>query len=290
LLNVDLPDLQLPVVSVTNDKRQVEVGHFSISIDFEEFDQLARTPSVIERVKTLREEIADGKRLLGVDRLDYSKGIPERLEAFQCALERFPELCGKLTLVQVVVPSRVDIPEYQRLKAQIEELVSRINGHFSQPGWVPIHYLYRSLERSELVAFYQTADMALITPLKDGMNLIAKEYCAANVDCDGVLILSEFAGAANQLGQHALLVNPYDIHGVADAIQQACEMSRKERLIRMGGLRQIIQTQDVFWWLDTFLNVALAKEHDVSSALQRGVQEPKHYGEQRRISSAASVS
>jgi len=111
---------------------------------------------------------------------------------------------------------------------------------------VPIHYLYRSLERSELVALYQTVDIALITPLKDGMNLIAKEYCAANVDCDGVLILSEFAGAANQLGQHALLVNPYDIRGVADAIQQACEMSRKERLIRMRGLRQIIQTQDVF--------------------------------------------
>jgi trehalose 6-phosphate synthase len=275
LCHIDLPDLRPPVVSVATDKRQIELGHFSISIDFDEFDQLARTPAVVERVKTLRQEIADDKCLLGVDRLDYSKGIPERLEAFQCTLERFPALCGKLTLVQVVVPSRVDIPEYQRLRTQIEELVSRINGQFSQPGWVPIHYLYRSLERSELIAFYRTADMALITPLKDGMNLIAKEYCAANVDCDGVLILSEFAGAANQLGQHALLVNPYDIHGVADAIHQACEMSRGERLMRMGGLRQIIRNRDIFWWLDTFLNVALAKEHDGIGASRGPTQEPR---------------
>jgi trehalose 6-phosphate synthase/phosphatase len=289
LLDVELSDLQQPIVTVATDKRRIRVGHFSISIDFDEFDQLARTSEVVERVKTLRAEIPDGKRLLGVDRLDYSKGIPERLEAFQCVLERFPELRGKLTLVQVVVPSRVDIPEYQRLRTQIEELVSRINGTFTQPGWVPIHYLYRSLERSELVAFYRTADIALITPLKDGMNLIAKEYCAANVDCDGVLILSEFAGAATQLGQHALLVNPYDIHGVADAIQQACEMSPRERLIRMGGLRQIIRTQNIFRWVDTFLKVAFTKEREVNDASRRPKQEPRQHDRKRLFSSAASV-
>ena len=172
LLNIDLPDLQQPVVSVATDERRIRAGYFSISIDFDEFDQMARTPEVVERVKTLREEIPDGARFLGVDRLDYSKGIPERLEAFQCALERFPGLCGEVSLIQVVVPSRANIPEYQRLRTQIEELVSRINGKFSQPGWTPIHYLYRSLERSELVALYQTADAALITPLNPTTSFI----------------------------------------------------------------------------------------------------------------------
>jgi trehalose 6-phosphate synthase len=258
LLHIDLPTLRSSVVAVDADNRRIKAGAFSISIDFDEFDQLARTPAVVKRMQTLREEIPNSKLLLGVDRLDYSKGIPERLNAFQHILERFPNWCGKLALVQVVVPSRVEIPEYQRLRTEIEELVSRINGRFSQPGWVPIHYQFRSLERHELVAFYRAADIALITPLKDGMNLIAKEFCAANVDGDGVLILSEFAGAATQLGPHALLVNPYDLDGVAEAIRQACEMTSTERLRRMRDLRQRVRTQDIFWWLDTFLNTAMA--------------------------------
>ena len=289
LLHIDLPELQPSVVTVAYGSRRIRVGHFAISIDFNEFDQLARTPEVVSRVKTLRDDIPDSNCLLGVDRLDYSKGIPERLEAFQCALERFPELCGNLTFVQVVVPSRADILEYQRLRTRIEALVSRINGQFSQPGWVPIHYLYRSLDRSELVALYQAADTALVTPLKDGMNLIAKEYCAANFDCDGVLILSEFAGAATQLGQHALLVNPYDTYGVADAIYEACKMNPRERRMRMGGLRQIIRRQDIFRWLDTFLNVALAHDDDVANEAKRSAPASEHDYRQRRLSSAASV-
>jgi trehalose 6-phosphate synthase len=289
LLHVDLPKLQPSVVTVVYGARRIRVGHFGISIDFNEFDQLARTPEVVERVKTLREEMPGGKRLLGVDRLDYSKGIPERLEAFQCALERFPELCGNLTLLQVVVPSRADILEYQRLRIQIEALVSRINGQYSQPGWVPIHYLYRSLDRSELVALYQAADTALVTPLKDGMNLIAKEYCAANFNCDGVLILSEFAGAATQLSQHALLVNPYDRYGVAEAIYEACKMNPRERQMRMGGLRQIIRRQDIFRWLDTFLNVALAPDDEMTNAAKRSELALGYDHRQWRLSSAASV-
>jgi trehalose 6-phosphate synthase len=150
----------------------------------------------------------------------------------------------------------VNIPEYQLLRAEIEGLVSRINGRFTQPGWVPIHYLFRSLDRSELVAFYRAADIALITPLKDGMNLIAKEYCAANVDNNGVLILSEFAGAARPLGRHALLVNPHDVDGVADAIYHACTLSWTERQAHMRRLRQAIRTRNIFWWLDTFLNAS----------------------------------
>ncbi len=137
--------------------------------------------------------------ILGVDRLDHTKGIPERLAAYRHLLEFHPELRQRVALVEVVVPSREDIPKYLELKTQIERQVSEINGEYGEPSWVPIHYIHRSLDRPELLAYYRAADIeALITPLKDGMNLVAKEYCAARVNNDGALILSEFAGAAFQ--------------------------------------------------------------------------------------------
>jgi trehalose 6-phosphate synthase len=267
LLKIRRPDTRRRVATIALTHREIRVGSFGISIDFDEFDRQARVPAVVERVRELRQEMPDGKLILGIDRLDYSKGIPERLKAFERALERYPELHGTVTCVQVAIPSRVDIPEYQHLRAEIEGLVSRINGRFTQFGWVPIHYLFRSLDRNELLAFYRAADIALITPLKDGMNLIAKEYCAANVDNNGVLILSEFAGAARSLGRHALLVNPYDIDGVADAIRHACNLSWTERQSHMRRLRQIIRTRNIFWWLETFLNASYGWDLDDASDL-----------------------
>lgn len=253
LLNIGHVDTRRSIAAVATANRQINVGNFGISIDFDAFDQQARVPSVVARAQELRHDIPDGKLILGIDRLDYSKGIPERLYAFEQALERCQELHGKVTLVQVVVPSRIGIPEYQQLRAEIEGLVSRINGRFAEPGWVPIQYLFRSLEQHELVTLYRAADIALVTPLKDGMNLIAKEYCAAHVENNGVLILSEFAGAARQLGKHALLVNPYDRDGVAETILNACNMGLIERQSRMRRLRTAIRTQDIFWWVDRFL-------------------------------------
>src|SRR5581483_6012701 len=145
---------------------------------------------------------------LGVDRLDYTKGIPERLKAFRLLLRRFPELRRQITLAQIVVPSREDIPKYKELRRDIELLVSQINGEFSERGWVPIHYMHRNVGRDELLAHYRAADVALITPLKDGMNLVAKEFCAAQVDERGVVVISEFAGASDELRHGAILVNP----------------------------------------------------------------------------------
>ena len=146
---------------------------------------------------------------------------------FRSLLERYPDLRERVSFIQVVVPSREDIPEYHRLRVEIEQLVGRINGRFARPGaWVPIWYEYRSLSRLELLAYYRAADIGLITPLKDGMNLVAKEYCTCSIEEDSVLILSEFAGAAAQLYRGALLVNPYDIEGVADAIHRAFHMDR----------------------------------------------------------------
>ena len=167
--------------------------------------------------------------ILGSDRLDYSKGIPERLRAFRNALERYPELRGRVVLIQVVVPSRVEIPRYHEFKQRIDRLVGDINGRFSTSTWLPVQYHFRCLDRDDLLAHYRACDIAFITPLKDGMNLVAKEYCACRIDEDGVLILSQFAGAAEQLKPGAMLVNPYDVEQMADTILKAFRMNRTER-------------------------------------------------------------
>ena len=198
--------------------------------------------------------------ILGVDRLDYTKGLPNKLQAYRNALRRFPDLHRHVTLVQYVVPSRADIPEYHNLRLEIERLVGEINGEFTRSGWVPVHYVYRSMSPNELAAYYRAAHIALVTPLKDGMNLVAKEYCAANLDETGVLVLSEFAGAAGQLQKGALLVNPHDIEGVANAIYAAFYMDLDERRERMRRLRKTIRENDIFHWVDSFLKAAIEKD------------------------------
>jgi trehalose 6-phosphate synthase len=240
-------------LEVTHRRSTCSVGAFPIGIDFDEFAVPAASPEVAERARQLRADMQDQQVILGLDRLDYTKDIPYRLRAFRLALQRYPELHRAVTLLQVVIPSRQGVPEYQDLKAQIERLVSEINGEFTQPGWVPIHHVFRSLERADLLAYYRLADAALITPLKDGMNLVAKEYCACQVDGNGVLILSEFAGAAVQLGRHAVLVNPYDLDRVAGAIRHAVLMTKAERGPAMGRMRAILRRQDVYWWVNRFL-------------------------------------
>jgi trehalose 6-phosphate synthase len=230
----------------------VTAGVFPISIDFQEFSIRASSPEVTEMAVALRQNINASHCLLGVDRLDYTKGIPERLRAFELLLEQTPDLHRKATLVQVVVPSREDIPKYQELKQEVERLVTSINGRFTRDGWVPIHYVYRRLNRDELLAHYKAADIALITPLKDGMNLVAKEFCAAQNGNEGVLIVSEFAGAAQQLRTGALVVNPNDLDGVANAIRRAMMFSQTERLCRMRTMRRSIARENVSTWAESF--------------------------------------
>lgn len=237
---------------VERNGRATVVGTFPIGIDYKEFAEEAMKPATTERMRTIRAQLSDRQVILGVDRLDYTKGIPYRFKAFKLALERFPELHRKTTLFQVVVPSREIVPQYQDLKAEIERLVAQINGAYTQPGWVPIHYVFRDLNRSELVATYRAADVAFVTPLKDGMNLVAKEYCACQAEGNGVLILSEFAGAAVQLDR-AILVNPYDLESVAKAINRAVNTSGEQRRRAMAQLRRKIRQQDVHWWARQFL-------------------------------------
>jgi len=247
---------------VKRDAREVMLGVFPISVDYNDFAQLAESQEVSDTAWYIHENHPKQKIILGVDRLDYTKGIPEKLMAYREALRRFPELQGKIVLVQVVVPSRWEIPHYNLLKEEIERLVGEIHGEFTRPGWVPLHFIYRHLDRPELLSYYRTAEIMLTTPWKDGMNLVAKEYCVCNIEQNGVLILSEFAGATAQMHRHSLLVNPHDIEGVAGAINKAFHMPQEERANRMSRMRRAIKRQDVFWWVNSFLQAAIAKRLD----------------------------
>ncbi|NOQ65958.1 MAG: trehalose-6-phosphate synthase [Desulfobacterales bacterium] len=234
-------------------ERIIQARNLPISIDFNEFNNAAHSPEVQDAAWYLHENLHERQLMLGIDRLDYTKGIPERFLAFELALEKYPELKQKISLLQVVVPSRTLDSYYQKLKEQLEQMTGRINARFGDAGWIPIHYIFRSLDNTQLIAHYRTSEIAFITPLRDGMNLVAKEYCACSVENNGVLILSEFAGAADQLGEKALLVNPYDIEKTADTIYQAFTMPLEERQQRMRWLRNQIQRNDVHQWLRYFM-------------------------------------
>ncbi len=234
-------------------ERIIQAKNLPISIDFNEFNNAAHSPEVQDAAWYLHENLHERQLMLGIDRLDYTKGIPERFLAFELALEKYPELKQKISLLQVVVPSRTLDPYYQKLKEQLEQMTGRINARFGDAGWIPIHYIFRSLDNTQLIAHYRTSEIAFITPLRDGMNLVAKEYCACSVENNGVLILSEFAGAADQLGEKALLVNPYDIEKTADTIYQAFTMPLEERQQRMRWLRNQVQRNDVHQWLRYFM-------------------------------------
>jgi len=229
-------------------ERTVRVGAFPLGIDFASYASQAQAagPST-----------PDGSRrvILGVDRLDYTKGIPQRIAAFERLLELHPQHRGKVVFVQLAVPSRVNVEEYQSLKREIDELVGRVNGRFGRYGWTPIEYLYRSVPGPRLAAMYRDADVALVTPLRDGMNLVAKEYVACQVGDPGVLVLSRLAGAAETMHE-ALLVNPYDIDGVAAVLDRALAMSAEERSERMARLREREERLNVHRWLDEFLEAA----------------------------------
>jgi len=224
-----------------------------ISIDFDEFANEAESCRREPEASCIGPLNQGCRTLLGVDRLDYTKGIPERLRAYRQLLQDFPEHRKKTTLLQVVVPSRERIEAYQQLKIEIERLVGEINGQFATPGWTPIRYLYRSLSRRELVSTYIRSDLAVVTPLRDGMNLVAKEYCACTNDLNGALLLSEFAGASRQLQDGAILVNPYDIEALAQAMNSALRLSRPERRARMFAARERIRAEDIGWWIDRCL-------------------------------------
>jgi trehalose 6-phosphate synthase/phosphatase len=234
--------------------RTVHVRGFPLGIPADYFAQLAQSERVQARMRRIKTTLGVPIMILGVDRLDYTKGILERVEGFERFLELNPSYHKRVALVQIAVPSRTKVDDYARLKRQLDELVGRVVGRFSSEGWVPIRYLYTQFGAEELVSYYQAADVALLTPLRDGMNLVAKEYIASRNADQGVLILSEFAGAAEEL-KEALLVNPYDMDAIASSLKQALTMTAEERAARMCALRSRVHGNDLDHWSRNFLGV-----------------------------------
>ncbi len=232
--------------------RKVKTIAAPIGIPVDDLQALAIDPDVEREVERIRQAMANRRLILGVDRLDYTKGIPERLASFERLLRRDKAARTRYALIQIMVPSRTDIKAYADLKEEIDRMVGDINGRYAETGRVPIHYLYRNLSQRALFAHYRAADVALVTPLRDGMNLVAHEYAAARTDEDGVLILSEFAGAAKHL-KGAVLVNPYDVESTTDAIHRALTMKASEKRKRMRSMRAAVMRLDVHRWADGYI-------------------------------------
>jgi trehalose 6-phosphate synthase len=241
-------------------RRQVRAEAFPISIDFDLMDSVAADPSTVARAEEIRGELGNPSHiLLGVDRLDYTKGIGLRLRAFRELLEDGALSTPDTVFVQVATPSRERVEQYQVLRHEIEAQVGQINGDFGSVGHTAVHYLHQSYSRQELAAMYRVADVMLVTPLRDGMNLVAKEYVAARPDLRGALVLSEFAGAAAELKQ-AYRVNPHDLDGVKEAILAAIQVDPRTAARRMRAMRRHVAMNDVMHWATTFLHALGVEE------------------------------
>ncbi|QNN54249.1 alpha,alpha-trehalose-phosphate synthase (UDP-forming) [Nocardioides mesophilus] len=248
---------------VLEDGRVVHTQANPISIDTTDFAEDARSEEVTGRLQRLRRQFAGRRVLLGVDRLDYTKGIPERLLAFERLLEDREDLHGRVCLVQIAVPSRGDVEEYQRLRDLVDQLVGRINGRFTRPGEdVPVHYFHRGVAREDLLAYYLLADLMLVTPLKDGMNLVAKEFVTVQhaalsarsaTEGAGALVLSEFTGAADEMPQ-AYLCNPFDLDGVSAVMATALSAAPEERRRRLDLLARRVRRHDIHAWAERELD------------------------------------
>ena len=233
--------------------RQVLADAFPMGIDYEKYAKAAASPETLEREVRYRTSIGDHKIILSIDRLDYSKGIPQRLRAFEQFLTKYNTYRNKVSLLMVLVPSRDTVPKYKQLKEEIDLLVGRINGNFGKMNWTPVHYFYRSFPLPALSAFYRMAHVALVNPMRDGMNLVCKEFIASKLDKKGVLVLSEMAGASKELSD-AILINPTDINQLVEAIKEALDMPVKEQQRRMEIMQKSIQRYNIHQWVDLFMS------------------------------------
>ena len=237
--------------------REVRVQAHPIGIEVDRFKRMSETEEVRQQVQDLRSEIGGEYLVVGIDRLDYTKGILSRLEAFEQFLKENPEYHNRVSFYQVATPSRTEVESYKQLKREVDEAVGRINGAFASGRWSPVHYRYRTYTQQELCTFYRAADVALLTPLRDGMNLVTQEFIAANER--GMIILSELTGAAYLLPE-AIQINPYDQDGLAHSIKEALEMKDGEKRRRLKKLKERVVNLDVHVWADGFLK-AMAEHH-----------------------------
>lgn len=233
--------------------RRIRANAYPIGIEAEKFAKAATSETAKTAATRIGRFLGGRNLVLGVDRMDYSKGLPQRFEAVGKLFDHFPTTRGKVSVTQIAPPSRSKVEEYRDLRIQLDELAGRINGDYGDLDWIPLRYLARSYDRRVLAGLYRIARVCLVTPLRDGMNLVAKEYVMAqDPDDPGVLILSQFAGAAEQLSD-ALIVNPHDTFSVAETINQALEMTVEERRTRWEKLRRTVASEDISWWRQKFL-------------------------------------
>jgi trehalose 6-phosphate synthase/phosphatase len=264
----------LPVNSSSNvitvDHRQVVVDTFPMGIDSKKFEESTKNPAVHAEIKSIKETLRGMKIVLSIDRLDYSKGILQRLQAFELLLQNYPEYHEKIVLYMIVVPSRDSVPQYKELREEIDKLVGNINARFRSVSWTPIVYFYRAFPFETISALYATADICLVTPMRDGMNLVCKEYVASRVNNDGVLILSEMAGASKELID-AIIVNPNNIEAIVEAIHTAMEMPRDEQRKRISYMRQIVHKFNISHWVKIFMDKLQEVKEMQANLLARGV-------------------
>ena len=233
--------------------RMVMVDALPMGIDYDKYADSASSPETLEREVRYRTSIGEEKLLLSIDRLDYSKGIPQRLEAFELFLERNPDYLERVSIIMIVVPSRDQVDMYRHLKEEIDLLVGRINGKYSRINWTPVHYFYRSFPLPDLSAYYRMAHVAMVTPMRDGMNLVCKEFIASKINKRGVLILSEMAGASKELSD-SILVNPNDIEHMTESIRQALEMPVQEQERRLESMQKSLRRYNIHHWVNLFMD------------------------------------
>jgi trehalose 6-phosphate synthase len=249
--------------------RTLRAQDFPIGIDAEDFAQMAVSAEAVRASQRLSRSLLGRKLIIGVDRLDYTKGVPERLRAYEILLQNYPAQRRQVTFVQISAPSREDVPEYAEIRSQVEATAGRINGRFSEFDWMPLRYINRGFTRRTLAGFFRLSRVGLVTPLRDGMNLVAKEYVAAQSDGDpGVLVLSRFAGAADEL-DGAVIVNPYDLEAVAEAMHLGLTMPLDERQDRWRRLLAQVKEHDVLQWQQSFVQ-ALARQPAPAEAGDHG--------------------
>ena len=258
--------------TVTVGSRTVKTAAFPIGIDFSEFDKTLASEETKSAFETLKRSAEDKKIIIGVDRLDYSKGLEERFQGYRRFLEENDDWRGRVSFLQIAPPSREEVHTYEAIRERLDELSGRINGEFAEVDWVPIRYVNQGYPREALAGLYRASDVALITPLRDGMNLVAKEFVASQDPADpGVLILSRFAGAAHQLGE-ALLVNPYSKDELSDAIREALDMPKAERIRRWEKMVDNVRKEDVLAWRRGFVealqSVSAEQASDLVPALE----------------------
>lgn len=250
---IRITNTQANANEIVMDERTIIVDAFPMGIDYGKYSESVNHPVTKRNQQKLHQLMQEKKLMISIDRLDYSKGIPQRLQAYELFLRKYPEFKEQVIFLQLVVPSRDQVPQYATLKEEINRLVSDINAQYGTLTWQPIHYFYRSFPLEMLSAIYASADIALVTPLRDGMNLVCKEYIASKADQKGVLILSEMAGASKELYE-ALIINPTNKEAVAEAIREALLMPEEEQIRRMELLQKTVKTFNIQHWVENFMN------------------------------------